>query len=185
MAAKKDDLDKIGDILLEFFKSKRIVTSLDAIHKFGLSGWEKWWQTELALFLAEAEHLISEWDMEHPFDVDKRTRLAQSRMALDIGFRLKRHAKDEWHFVELKQDNDYKKCIDRMARDADKVFSARKQSFDGLKVRYIACAGAFLTVTDEDKVLDYAEQALGNFDIDASDGFYIDKVGKFHSMLIL
>jgi hypothetical protein len=185
MPAKKHDLDKIGDVLLEFFKTERIVTSLNSIHQYGLSGWEKWWQTELALFLANADHIIAEWDMEHPFDTDKRTRLAQSRMALDIGFRLKRHAKDEWHFVELKQDNDYKKCIDRMARDADKVFSARKHSFDGLRVRYIACAGAFLTVEDEDEVLDYAESALERFDIDAGDGFYIDKVGKFHSMLIL
>jgi len=185
VAAKKDDLEKIGDVLLEFFKSERIVKSLDEIHKFGLSGWEKWWQTELALFLANADHMISEWDMEHPFDVDKRTRLSQSRMALDIGFRLKRHAKDEWHFMELKQDNDYKRCVDRMARDADKVFSARKNSFDGLKIRYIACAGAFLTVKDEDEVLDYAEKALDKFDIDSSDGFYLEKVGKYHSMLIL
>ena len=185
MTPKKDDLDKIGEVLLEFFKTQRISDSLDAIHKFGLSGWEKWWQTELALFLARADHIIAEWDMEHPFDTDKRTRLVQSRMALDIGFRLKRHAKDEWHFVELKQDNDYKKCIDRMARDADKVFSARKHSFDGLKVRYIACAGAFLTIKDENNVLDYAEKALDKLDIDFDDGFYIDKVGKYHSMLIL
>lgn len=184
MPAKKDDLDKISDVLLEFFLTERIVRSLDQIHKFGLTGWEKWWQTELALFLANADHLISEWDMEHPFDVDKRTRLAQTRMALDIGFRLRRHAKNEWHFVELKQDNDYKRCIDRMARDADKVFSARKSSFDGLSIRYIACAGAFLTVDDDEIVLDYAEQALDSFDIDANDGFFIEKVGKHHSMLI-
>ena len=184
MLAKKDDLDKIGDILLEFFKTQKIITSLDAIYKNGLSGWEKWWQTELSLYLAQADSMIAEWDMEHPFDTDKRTRLAQSRMALDIGFRLKRHAKDEWHFVELKQDNDYKKCIDRMARDADKVFSARKHSFDGLKVRYIACAGVFLTVESENNVLDHAEAALDKMDIDTSDGFYIDKIGKYHSMLI-
>ena len=182
---KRDDLDKIGDVLLEFFGSDRIVKSLDEIHRFGLSGWEKWWQTELALFLAKSDHLVSEWDMEHPFDVDKRTKLSQTRMALDIGFRLKRHAKDEWHFIELKQDDDYKKCIDKMARDADKVFSARKDSFDGLRIRYIACAGAFLSVADEDEVLDYAERALDKFDIDVSDGFLINPIGKYHSMLVL
>jgi dsDNA-binding SOS-regulon protein len=184
MPQKKDDLDKISEVLLEFFKTQRIVDSLDAIHKYELSGWEKWWQTELALFLAHADHLISEWDMEHPFDTDKRTRLSQSRMALDIGFRLKRHSKDEWHFIELKQANEYKKCIDRMASDANKVFSARKHSFDGLKVRYIACAGTFLTEKNEDKVLDYAEQALDKLDIPIDDGFFIEKVGKYHSMLI-
>lgn len=184
MGKKKDDLEKISDVLTEFFKTQRIVESLDAIHKYELSGWEKWWQTELALFLAHADHLISEWDMEHPFDTDRRTRLEQSRMALDIGFRLKRHAKDEWHFVELKQANDYRKCIDRMAKDADKVFSARTQSFDGLKVRYIACAGAFLTEKDEDKVLDYAEEALDALGIPADDGFFIEPIGKYHSLLL-
>ncbi len=184
MAAKKDDLDKIGDVIIEFFKSERTIKSLDEIHKYGLSGWEKWWQTELALFLAKADHIIAEWDMEHPFDIDKRTRLAQSRMALDIGFRLKKHSKDAWHFVELKQDNDYKRCIDRMVRDADKVFSARKYSFDGIKVRYIACAGAFLTVENDDDVLDYAERALSKIGIDAEDGFYIEPISKYHSMLI-
>ena len=33
MTPKKDDLDKIGEVLLEFFKTQRISDSLDAIHK--------------------------------------------------------------------------------------------------------------------------------------------------------
>lgn len=183
MSAKKDDLDKIGDVLLGFFETQRIRETLDSIHKCRVSGWEKWWQTELALYLANADNLIAEWDMEHPFDTDKRTRLSQSRMALDIGFRLKRHAKDEWHFVELKQDDDYRKCIDKMCMDAEKVFSARRHSFDGIKVRYIACAGAFLTLKDEDEVMGYAEEALDDFEIDA-DGLYLEPIGKHHSILV-
>lgn len=183
MPTKKDDLDKIGNILLDFFKTQRISDTLDSIHRHRVSGWEKWWQTELALFLANADHLVSEWDMEHPFDTDKRTRLAQSRMALDIGFRLKRHAKDEWHFVELKQHDDYQKCVDRMCKDAEKVFSARKQSFDGLKVRYIACAGAFLTVKKEDDVIEYAEAAMNDFG-SGVDGYFLEPVGRHHSILV-
>lgn len=183
MPPKKDDLDKVGDILLNFFKTKRIRESLDSIHKFGLSGWEKWWQTEFALYLANADDAIAEWDMEHPFDTDRRTKLSQARMALDIGFRLKRHAKDEWHFVELKQDNDYRRCIDKMCKDAEKVFSARKHSFDGIKVRYIACAGAFLSIKNEDDVLDYAEAAFDDFNIEA-DGLFLEPIGNHHSILI-
>jgi hypothetical protein len=180
---KKDDLDKIGDVLLEFFKTQRIRETLDAIHRFRVSGWEKWWQTELALFLANADHLVSEWDMEHPFDTDRRTRLAQSRMALDIGFRMKRHAKDEWHFVELKQHDDFRQCIDRMCKDAEKVFSARKHSFDGKRVRYIACAGVFLSVEEEEEVLEYAEAAFDDFGIDV-DGLFLEPVGSHHSILV-
>jgi hypothetical protein len=183
MPAKKDDLEKIGDVLLDFFKTQRIRDTLDAIHKFGVSGWEKWWQTELALYLASAEQTIAEWDMEHPFDTDKRTRLAQSRMALDIGFRLKRHAKGDWHFVELKQHDDYRQCIDRMCKDAEKIYAARKHSFDGIRVRYVACAGAFLTIKDEQEVLGYLDAALEDFDIDA-DGVYLEPIGKHHSVLV-
>ena len=123
MASRKagDDLDKIAEVLLNFFDNKRVIEALDKIHDFGVSGWEKWWQVELALYLSHADDTIAEWDMEHPFDTDKRTRLAQNRMALDIGFRLKRHSKDQWYFVELKRADNYRTCIDRMMNDADKV----------------------------------------------------------------
>lgn len=182
MKVQKDDLDKIGDVLLDFFKTKKIRESLDAIHEFEISGWEKWWQTELAIYLANAES-IAEWDMEHPFDTDRRTTLEQARMSLDIGFRLKRHAVNEWYFVELKQDNDYQSCINKMCKDVEKVFSARKYSFDGLRVRYIACAGVFLTDEDEKAVLDYAEHALERVNVKC-EGLYLENISKHHSLLI-
>lgn len=177
-----DDLDKIAEVLMEFFKSKRIVEALDKIREFGVSGWEKWWQVELALFLSHADDLIAEWDMEHSFDADKRARLAQKRMALDIGFRLRRHAKDQWYFVELKQADDYRACIDRMCKDADKVFSSRRLSFDGLSIRYVACAGVFLDAPEKE-VLDYAEEALDDVDIE-HDGFHLEKLAKGYNLLV-
>lgn len=181
MAQRKDDLDKLGDVILDFFKTKRITDSLNLIHKFGITGWEKWWQTELAIYLANAKN-IAEWDMEHPFDTDKRTSLAQNYMALDIGFRLKNYSKDDWLFVELKQDDDYKRCIDKMCKDVEKVFASRKRSFEGLKVRHIACAGAFLSANDED-VLDYSERMLKKIGVD-HDGFYLEDISNYHSLLV-
>lgn len=178
----EDDLDKISEVLLDFFDNKRIVDALGKISEFGVSGWEKWWQVELALYLSHADATIAEWDMEHPFDTDRRTRLAQNRMALDIGFRLKRHAKDQWYFVELKQADDYRACIDRMVKDADKVFCSRKASFDGLNIRYIACAGVFGEAAEE-AVLDYAEKALDRAGID-HDGFYFEKLAKGYHLLV-
>ena len=178
----EDDLDKIADVLLEFFENKRIVEALGKIGEFGVSGWEKWWQVELALFLSHADDTIAEWDMEHNFDTDKRTRLAQSRMALDIGFRLKRQAKDQWYFVELKQADDYRTCIDRMCKDAEKVFSSRKQSFEGLGIRYIACAGVFREASEE-AALEYAETTLDRAKID-HDGFYFEKLAKGYNLLV-
>ena len=181
MAQRVDDLDKIGDVVLDFFKTKRIRESLRAIHELKISGWEKWWQTELAIYLANAQ-TIAEWDMEHPFDTDKRTSLAQNRMALDIGFRLKNHRRDGRLFVELKQDDDYRRCIDKMCKDVEKVFSARKRSFEGLTIRYIACAGVFLSANDEETI-DYAEHMLEIMKVD-HDGFYLEEIGDYHSLLI-
>lgn len=178
----KDDLDNISEMLIEFFKQKRTSTTISQFKDAGITGWEKWWQMEFALFLSEHEK-ISEWDIEHPFDTDKRTSLAQNRMALDVGFRLKRQRVDEWYFIELKQAPSYKECIDRMAKDADKVFSARKKSFDGVKIRYIACAGIFLK-EDEEKVMDHAEEALSKFGVDCDDGFFIEEIDEHHMLLI-
>jgi len=178
----EDDLDKIADVLMKFFEDKRIVDALRKIEKFGVSGWEKWWQVELALFLSHADDLIAEWDMEHNFDTDKRTRLSQNRMALDIGFRMKGMAKDQWYFLELKQADDYKTCIDRMVKDAEKVFSARSKSFDGLGIRYIACAGVFRNAPEK-LALDYAEKSLDQAKID-HDGFYFEKLTQDCSLLI-
>lgn len=183
MARASDDLDKISDVMLAFFKTKRIRDSLDLFHELEVTGWEKWWQAELAVYLGQSD-AIAEWDMEHPFDTDRRTSLAQNRMALDIGFRLKRYAQDSWYFVELKQHNDYQTCIQRMGKDIGKVFSARKRSFDGLKVRYIACAGLFLAEKDEDAIVDYAETLLESLDVD-SDGVILEPAGKHHSLIII
>lgn len=177
-----DDLDRIADVLLDFFENKRVIEVLEKVHEFGVTGWEKWWQVELALFLSHADDKIAEWDMEHPFDTDRRARLAQDRMALDIGFRLKRQSKDQWYFVELKQADDYRKCIDRMCKDGEKVFSARKKSFDGLSIKYIACAGVFRDA-DEKDVEDYLEQACDQYDLEI-DGFYYEKLCEGYKLLI-
>ncbi len=177
-----DDLDKIADVLLDFFDNKRVIEALDKVHKFGVTGWEKWWQVELALFLSHADDKIADWDMEHPFDTDQRTRLAQNRMALDIGFRLKRQSKDQWYFVELKQADDYRQCIDRMCKDGEKVYSARKKSFDGLSIKYIACAGVFLDA-DEAEVEEYLDRACGQYDLEI-DGFYYEKLCDGYKLLI-
>ena len=138
---------------------------------------------ELAVYLANSSK-IAEWDMEHSFDVDKRSGIAQSRMALDIGFRMNRHASDSWYFVELKQDNDYKKLIQKMGKDVEKVFSARTRSFDGLKVRYIACAGIFSDQgTPYEEIIEYAETLMESIGAD-SGGVELEEIGKHHTLIV-
>ena len=120
--------------------------------------------------------------MEHNFDTDRRTKIAQDRMALDIGFRLKRHAKDQWYFLELKQADDYQDCINRMMKDAVKVFSGRKKSFEGLSIRYIACAGVFLDA-GEKEVAEYLEKCADKNGIEI-DGHYYEKLCEGYKLLL-
>lgn len=179
---QKNGIDIIGDVLLDFFRAKRIRESLDARHQLEISGWEKWWQIELAIYLASAES-IAEWDMEKAFGSDCRMEPEQERMAVNIGFRLKHNTKGEWYFVELKQDDDYKKCIDKMCSDAGRIFAMRKHSFDGIRVCNSACAGAFLSVRNEVAVINYTTIALDSIDIHV-DGIFLEPISRYHSLLI-
>jgi hypothetical protein len=43
------DFEFTWTVLTDFFGQKRIQRTLDAIHETEVSGWEKWWQVELAL----------------------------------------------------------------------------------------------------------------------------------------
>lgn len=183
MASSQGDLIKISAVLLKFFETKRIQDSLTKFLELGVTGWEKWWQMELAVHLADSDD-VAEWEMEHPFDTDRRTSLAQSRMALDIGFRLKKHRSDAWYFVELKQHDSYRECVKRMVRDAEKVFSARKRSFDGLSVRYIACAGICAdTGASREEIAYVVADQLEDAGIEG-DGVIIDEIGKHHLLII-
>ncbi len=182
MGVWKDDREKIGKLLLDFFDAKRNRNTLESMQYFGISGWEKWWQTEFALYLAQDDKTIDDWDMDHPFDVVSRTSSAPEHMAFDIGFRFRGQPSGEWYFAELRQDDYYRRCIDRMRNDAEKILAARTQSFDGIRVRYVACAGVFL-MTDEDEVRAHAEAAFKDVKIDA-DGLFLKPIGKHHLLLI-
>jgi hypothetical protein len=184
MSTVGQELQRISEVLVEFARSKRVQDSLTRFLEADVTGWEKWWQMELAIFLDSSEK-IAEWDMEHPFDTDRRTSLKQNRMTLDIGFRMKRHASDSWYFVELKQDNDYQKLLQRMGKDIEKVFSARTRSFDGLKVRYIACAGIFADQDDAyEEVIEYAESLMESLGAE-SGGVVLEEIGKHHTLVII
>jgi hypothetical protein len=184
MATRKvgDDLDKIASVLLDFFSNKRVKKALKQVHDYEVTGWEKWWQVELALYLSNSDDTIAEWDMEHQFEADQRKRTGQTRMALDIGFRLVRQSKDQWYFVELKQADDYRQCIDRMCKDAEKVFSAKKNSVAGIGIKYIACAGVFID-TDIDDVEAHLDKVCEEYGI-VIDGYYYRELCEGYSLLV-
>ncbi|AOU98741.1 hypothetical protein BI364_12890 [Acidihalobacter yilgarnensis] len=124
MALSSHDLDKVHDVMRAFFNSRRVKTALDEFYELGITGWERWWQTELSRFMGNATDLIAEWNTECRFEIDKRSHSTQSSIAIDVGFRLKKHTLNQWHYVELKQKNDYRACIISMCEDVLKVCSA-------------------------------------------------------------
>jgi hypothetical protein len=179
---KNPELRKVGIVLLEFFKTRRVRSSLKAFHAFGVSGWERWWQTELAVFLAKSDS-VTDWDMEHSFEVDGRTKHARSRLAIDIGFRLKNHSKDWWHFLELSQSDSFKRCIAKMCRDMHKVTCAKQYSLHEVQRRYIVCAGIVPKIDNPHEVEKYARAQLKKLGV-AFDGLFIADASEHHSLLV-
>ncbi len=129
-------------LLDAFFKQRQIQTALAMIADKGISGWEKWWQIELALFLSEHED-VGDWDMEEPFYTDLRRHTSQDFMAIDLCFRRKRYSTERLIFLELKQDVDWKQCVANMLSDAEKVSSAQSKSMLGTEIRNFFLAGIY------------------------------------------
>lgn len=143
-------------ILDSFFAQKRIRTALAKIAETEVSGWEKWWQIELALFLSEHED-IAEWDMEEPFFTDRRRHTSQDSLAIDLCFRRKRQSSERFIFLELKQDQDWKRCVANMMSDAEKVYFAQTKSLSNAKIGNFFLAGIYPRVPKAD-IHDYIEE---------------------------
>lgn len=183
MSVPKSDLDKIYFELKSFFNSKKIRNSLEIIHEAKIYGWEKWRQTEFSIYLAMSDS-IAEWDMEHRFYVDRRTAIEQVQLSVDIGFCHKNNTfKNGWYFIEFKQAENYKKCIDLMCIDALKVLSSRDVSKMQFQIQYIACAGIFPSTQPDNIVLGYAERALKEANI-ISDGLHLEKISKYQHLIV-
>jgi hypothetical protein len=158
------DFDFTWDLLTEFFGQKRIQNALLAIHECGATGWEKWWQIELAIYVS-AHDDVGDWNMEERFFTDLRRNVQKDSIAVDLSFRRKRCAKDASIFLELKQDADWKCCIENMLRDATKVFSAQKRSHEGTAVRSFFVAGIYPR-EPKAEVHDYIEGRLDELQVD-------------------
>lgn len=158
------DFEFTWAVLTDFFEQRRIQRALYEIHECEATGWEKWWQIELALHLSDHED-VGAWNMEERFLTDLRRAVEKDSIAVDLCFRRKRCSSDSMIFLELKQDAEWKRCIDNMLRDAEKVFSAQSRSHEGAAVRSFFVAGIY---PSEPKVAvhDYIEKRLDQFEID-------------------
>jgi len=137
---------------------------LGAIHETEVSGWEKWWQVELALYLNDHDD-VADWNMEERFFTDLRRSVEKDSIAIDLCFRRKRCSKDSMIYLELKQDADWKRCMDKLLRDALKVSDAQTRSQEGDAVRSFFVAGIYPSIPKVE-VHDYVEKRLEELAID-------------------
>lgn len=151
-------------ILDAFFEQRQIRTALAMIADKDISGWEKWWQIELALFLSEHED-VAEWDMEEPFFTDRRCHTAKDSIAIDLCFRRKRYSTERLIFLELKQDKDWKRCVANMMLDAEKVSSAQTKSMFGAEFRNFFLVGIYPSVPKAE-IHDYIEDEAEGRQVD-------------------
>jgi len=158
------DFEFTWSVLTDFFKQKRIQRTLAAIEEAEVTGWEKWWQIELALYLSEHDE-VGNWNMEERFFTDLRRGTEKDSIAVDLSFRQKRCSKDAMIFLELKQDADWKRCIENMLRDAKKVFGAHSRSHEGSAVRSFFVAGIYPS-EPKGVVHDYVERRLDELEMD-------------------
>jgi hypothetical protein len=158
------DFEFTWEVLTDFFNQKRIQRTLDAIDETKVTGWEKWWQVELALYLSDHDD-VANWNMEERFFTDLRRSVEKDSIAVDLCFRRKRCSKDSMIYLELKQDADWKRCIENMLRDALKVSDAQTRSQEGATMRSFFVAGIYPSIPKVE-VHNYVEKRLDELDID-------------------
>jgi hypothetical protein len=164
-----EDMRVVRELMNDFLSKSHIQKGLKQISEVGITGWEKWWQVELAIFLDEHPG-IKEWDMEHEFEVDRRTS-GGDRLYVDVGFTMNGWS-NEYVFLELKQNSDYKKCIDQMFKDAEKFECLKKKSIDGVAKRSVFVVGLFKKY-DMEYIFEYFESTMEHYGFDFEDNEYM------------
>jgi hypothetical protein len=115
---KESDLEIIINILRPFFRQARIYNALKIIGREDISGFEKWLEIELLIYLSEQKDYErnSQWNLE----MDKR-KSSKNHKLLDIGIRKKGHKKNKYIGIELKCNNNMDACINGMIKDCIKL----------------------------------------------------------------
>ncbi len=161
-----EDLHVVKEIMDGFLSQDHVSKGLKQITEIGITGWEKWWQIELAIFLDEYPELI-EWDMEIAFDTKNKA----TTLYVDFGLTMKGWD-NKYVFLELKQNNDYKKCIDLMFKDAEKYEDLKSKSVDGIKSRSKFVVGMCQTES-WGNIQEYFDSCMVHYEFELKDNEYL------------
>jgi hypothetical protein len=165
------DFSYVRDKVNEFFRRRTVQRAFGLIDARSISGWERWWQVEFAIWLSGHDD-VGDCFLEVVFNTDLRRNTEKDWIALDIGFRLKGFSRNELLFLELKQNSDWRRCIENMLLDVEKVYSAQKYSVNnGFMIRNFFVLGAYPTRdTTKKEVHDYVQQRANELNISIERG---------------
>jgi hypothetical protein len=148
MKKPKDDFEFIDGLLTEFFQRRNLKSALNVIHAQDITGWEIWFQIELARFLADHES-EPEWYREESLEFDYRMEKTRYFFKPDFIIRKKGAAVDRYVALEIKQHRQMGNCINNMIADLLKVAKMRRSEID---LRSFWAVGIFHTDPEGDAV---------------------------------
>ncbi len=130
----------------KFFSQAKIKKQLNIIDETNITGWEVWFQVELALFLNECDN-VPIWMREVPCMTDKRRNKIKNKGIIDFYLREKNKSTNKMIALELKQIKSIKSCITAMNKDIDK-FNSLKQK-ERVFVRSFWCVGIHQSIGEQ------------------------------------
>jgi len=121
----ESNFEFVCQLLGKFFKRSRVTKALDAIYKEKITGWEKWFEIELALYFSNCDDL-SESKTQFTLESDNR-KTSKNKFIPDFGLRRKNYAKNKFIIIELKCNKVTKKCIKGMLEDLQKFYKIKNR----------------------------------------------------------
>ncbi|MGR5209723.1 hypothetical protein ACPV4A_04200 [Vibrio rotiferianus] len=153
----KRDFDFVRELVEEFFKQKHIQKRFKHIEDNKITGWEIWFQIEFSVFI-DSHILVSQWDREFPYSIDRRSARHRKNMLIDFVIRKKHAALDQYIALEIKQNLSVSSCIRGMMEDICKVWLVKSSEDD---LRSMWCLGIHPTIDDDElfiQIDDYANE---------------------------
>jgi len=154
------DFNFLKNLLTEFLSQPDLIERFQIMKQTKISGWETWFQIELAIFLQQHEN-VAEWERESRHSLDKRKKDYRNNISIDFYIRQK-YAQESIP-LEIKQNEVARTCIRNMINDIAKFRSIRRSSLRTGREPW--CLGIHNKVTEKtirDYLIDYELNYLEN-----------------------
>lgn len=119
------DFNFLKNLLTEFLSQPDLIERFQIMKQTKISGWETWFQIELAIFLQQHEN-VAEWERESRHSLDKRKKDYRNNVSIDFYIRQK-YAQESIP-LEIKQNEVARTCIKNMIDDIEKFRNIRRSS---------------------------------------------------------